>query len=344
MNKSLISMSDDEFYKTLTEEFNQPKFRVEQLKNWLIKGAGYDEMKNIPSDLTQKLKEKYPAYSLEFEYKTTEERTQTTKYLLKTLDGILIECVALIYDGKLSVCVSTQAGCAMGCKFCSSTVGGLIRNLSSDEMVSQLLLVSRDQGLVVRNVVLMGSGEPLNNYDNVKNFIRYICSPDTLNLGKKHITLSTCGIPGGIDKMREDKLFVNLSLSLHCAVSEIRKEIMPVERAYPVKEVFKKCCEFRKESSRRITLEYCVIEGTNDTDECAKALFDLLKGTDAEVNIIDYNKKDGYLIENSRSAADDFANKLKKYRINYTIRRKLGSSINAACGQLKSSYVKGTTL
>ncbi len=337
----LFDLNDEVIENTVTAEFKQPKFRAKQLKEWILKGYEFCEMSNLPKGFRDALQEKYNPLSLTYEYKMVENKTDTTKYLFKTKDDIIIESVGLIYDGKLTVCVSTQAGCAMGCKFCSSTVGGLIRNLTADEMVAQLVLASKDKGLSVNNIVLMGSGEPLNNYDNVKEFIDYITKPDTLNIGIRHITLSTCGLAKGIDRMCEDKLFVNLSLSLHSAVSEIRKSIMPVENACSFTEAFEACCRFREASGRRITLEYCVIEGINDGEESARALFSLMKGTDAEVNLIDYNKKEGYLKQNSTSAADEFAKKLKKYKINYTLRRRLGSSINAACGQLKSRYLKG---
>lgn len=339
--KILFTIDDEKIEKVITQEFNQPKFRVKQLISWILKGCPFSEMSNLSKDFRKALEEEYIELPLAYEYKMVEKRTDTTKYLFRTNDDIIIEAVGLIYDGKLTVCVSTQAGCAMGCKFCSSTVGGLIRNLTAEEMVSQLILASKDKGIPVNNIVLMGSGEPLNNYDNVKAFIDYIIRPDTLNIGIRHITLSTCGLAKGIDKMTEDKLFVNLSLSLHSAVSEIRKSIMPVETACSFKEAFASCCKFREASGRRITLEYCVIEGVNDGEESARALFNLMKGTDAEVNLIDYNKKEGYLKQNSTSAADDFAKKLKKFKINYTLRRRLGSSINAACGQLKSRYLKG---
>lgn len=335
---SLLSLTEDELKRVVTEEFGQPAFRAKQIRDWTVKGKTFDEMSNIPKDLRERLPERYTELSLDFEYKMYEKGTDTTKFLLKTHDDIIIECVGLIYEGKLTVCVSTQAGCAMGCRFCSSTVGGLLRNLTPDEMASQLILASRDLSLPVNNIVLMGSGEPLNNYENVKEFLYWIMRPDTLNIGIRHITLSTCGLTPGIDRLTEDRLFVNLSLSLHNAISDMRKEIMPVENKYPVKDAFEACCRFREASGRRITLEYCVIEGTNDTDECAEALYRLMKGTDSEVNLIDYNKKEGYKKINSRSAAETFAKKLSRYNISYTVRRKLGSSINAACGQLKCRY------
>ncbi|MBO7700738.1 MAG: 23S rRNA (adenine(2503)-C(2))-methyltransferase RlmN [Eubacteriaceae bacterium] len=337
--KALVSLSDEELIAVIGE-LGQSPFRAKQIRQWLLKGALFSEMTNLPKDLREVLAEKYTELSLSREYEMREEDTDTTKFLLRTADDIIIESVGLIYDGKLTVCVSTQAGCAMGCSFCSSTVGGLIRNLTSSEMLSQLILASRITGLAVSNIVLMGSGEPLNNYENVKEFLLYIMRKDTLNIGIRHITLSTCGIVPGIDRMREDALFVNLSLSLHCAVGDIRVQLMPVEKKYHLEDAFSACMRFRQASGRRITLEYCVVEGLNDTEQCARALKDLMRGTDSEVNLIDYNKKEGYRALNSRTAADRFSAMLTKYGIDHTLRRRLGSSINAACGQLKSTYVK----
>lgn len=336
---ALIGLDGEEL-TAIMAEMGQSPFRAKQIKQWLLKGAEFSEMTNIPSTLRDALSERYTPLALFREYEMHEDETDTTKFLFRTADDIIIESVGLMYDGRLTVCVSTQAGCAMGCSFCSSTVGGLLRNLTSAEMISQLVLAGRIMGKEIANIVLMGSGEPLNNYDSVKEFLVYIMRADTLNIGIRHITLSTCGIVPGIDRMIEDGLFVNLSLSLHCAVNDVRVQLMPVEKKYHLQDAFSACMRFRKASGRRITLEYCVVEGLNDTEQCARALKNLMKGTDSEVNLIDYNKKDGYRKLNSRSAADRFAAMLKKYGIDYTLRRRLGSSINAACGQLKSTYIK----
>ena len=337
--RAIVSMDDEMLRQTVTS-FGQPAFRASQIRQWVLKGREPEEMENLPKDFRGKLGENFCSLSLSREYEMREESTDTTKFLFRTGDDIIIECVGLIYDDRLTVCVSTQAGCAMGCRFCSSTEGGLIRDLRADEMVSQVILASRILDRKTMNIVLMGSGEPLLNYDNVKRFIEYIVREDTLNIGIRHITLSTCGIVPGIDRLTEDRLGVNLSLSLHCAVPGIREELMPVQKKYDLKDAFSACMRFRSATGRRITLEYCVVEGTNDTEECAFALRDLMKGTDSEVNLIDYNRKEGYRKLNSRTAADRFSKRLTELGIAHTLRRRLGSSINAACGQLKSRYLK----
>ena len=339
MKKIITGFTIEEFTEDFFLNYDEPAYRAKQIYQNAVSGNEPKDMSNIPKALREKLSSEYVSVGMRFIKKYEEKRTATTKYLLSTQDEILIECVALIYEDKLTVCVSTQAGCRMGCAFCASGEGGLIRNLTAGEMISQLSAVSSDMGLSVHNVVLMGSGEPLDNYDEVKKFILLMTDERALNIGKRHITLSTCGIEPMIRKLADDGLGVNLSLSLHAAIPNIRSGIMPVQNAYPVEKVIEACNYYRQKTSRRITCEYCVIEGVNDTDECAHALKKLIDKTDIAVNLIDYNKKDNYLNANKGNCADEFANKLKKLKITCTIRRKLGSGINAACGQLKSRYM-----
>ncbi|NLW70514.1 MAG: 23S rRNA (adenine(2503)-C(2))-methyltransferase RlmN [Eubacteriaceae bacterium] len=337
--EALIAKSTEQL-KEIVTSLGEAPFRAAQIELWLKKGAQIEEMKNIPLSLREALGENYRSLALESEGTFYEKSTETSKFLLKTSEGILIECVGMVYDGTLSLCVSSQAGCPMGCVFCQSGEGGFIRNLTAQEMISQAVIVSKAMNMPVHNVVLMGSGEPLLNYDNVSEFIRYINREDTMNVGIRRITLSTCGITPGIRRMTRENLGVNLSISLHCALPEIREKIMPAEKKFPIKQAFEACNEYRRVTGRRITCEYCVIQGVNDSFECASALREMLSGTDAQVNLIDYNPKEGYRPANGSNALSSFAKLLKRMSINYTIRRKLGSSVAAACGQLKSSYQK----
>lgn len=333
----LIGKTKDE-YDAIVSSLGEAPYRARQIEKSVNAGRLIDEMSELSLKLRERLKADYTTFALDEKSVLTEEKTDTRKFLLRMQDSVLIECVGMVYDGKLSVCVSTQAGCPMRCVFCESGRNGLIRSLTSPEIISQAYIVSRNMGMPVHSVVLMGSGEPLLNYRNVKEFIEFITREDTLGIGVRRITLSTCGVTSGIKRMTEDGLGVNLSLSLHCAVPEIRKTIMPSEEKFPLSEAYKACMEYRKASGRLITLEYSVIDGVNDSLECARALAELIKGSDCEVNIIDYNPTEGYRGANKANTAGEFAKKLKRLGINYTIRRKLGSSVAAACGQLKSSY------
>jgi 23S rRNA (adenine2503-C2)-methyltransferase len=305
----------------------------------MYKGAGFDQMANVPSSLREKLKGGFGVFPLEMKEKIEEKKTKTVKYVFETADGIFVESVVLEYEHGAAVCVSSQAGCRMGCAFCVSGKGGLIRNLSAAEMLSEVILAQRDAGRRINTVVLMGSGEPLDNYGQVRDFIRLLNDPGGLNIGIRNITVSTCGIGKGIWRLIDDRLFVNLSLSLHAPLHELRLKIMPAERAYPLDEVIEACKAYRAASSRRVTLEYCLMEGFNDTLECAKALQAIVRDTDMLLNLIDVNEGGGQG-KNSAACMRNFCKLLKNLNINYTIRRKLGSSINAACGQLQSRYAE----
>lgn len=341
MKKALAGLSVKELEDILTKEFDQPAFRAKQINEWIAKGASFEEMGNLPAQLRSSLSETYTVSALTVVEKHFEKSSGTIKYLLKTKDDIMIETVILSYDHGNTICVSSQAGCAMGCTFCASGKDGLYRNLDAAEMFSQLICAISDTKKNISNIVMMGSGEPLNNYKELKRFIAMVNDEKGLNIGIRHITVSTCGIIPGIQKLIDDRLFVNLSVSLHSPISAMRKKMMPVEKNYPVAEVVKSCEAYRQASGRRITYEYCVIEGLNDTEECAEGLFKLIGGSDAHVNLINVNEGSGVYGKNSAKIIGDFADKLKKRHINCTIRRKLGSSINAACGQLISRYSDG---
>ncbi len=338
MKNSLAGLTLQEMETIVVEEFHQPKFRAKQLYEWVYKAKEIDEMNNLPKNFRQELQLSYDTFALESKSVLKEQKSETEKYLLRTKDDIIIEAVLLRYEHGSSVCVSTQAGCGMHCKFCASGKNGLLRNLTAGEIISQVLLISRLAEVDVTNIVLMGSGEPLNNYEQVKKFIYLANDEKALNISIRKITLSTCGIIPGIRKMIDDELFVNLSLSLHSPIHEMRLDMMPAEKAYPVVEVIKACDEYRSASKRRITYEYCVIEGLNDTDECADALYRLIGHSDGLINLIDVNSGSGAYEENKKGVCEVFKEKLDKRGLNATLRRKLGSSINAACGQLKAQY------
>lgn len=336
----IAGTSEETLKEILKAKYGAPVFRAAQIMSWMYKGADFDQMSNIPTALRKKLSDDYAVFPLKQLQKYEEKKTGTVKYIFKTYDGILVECVVMKYDHGAAVCVSSQAGCRMGCAFCASGKEGLIRNLTASEMFSQVILAQKDIGERINTVVLMGSGEPLDNYANVTAFIRLLNDPNGLNIGIRNITLSTCGITKGIWRLIDDKLFVNLSLSLHAPVHELRMQIMPVEKAYNINEVIEACKAYRTASSRRVTLEYCLIEGFNDKPQCAKALQTLVKDTDMLVNVIDVNEGSGKYGKNNMACMRNFCKLLKNLNINYTIRRKLGSSINAACGQLKSRYAE----
>ncbi len=339
MKKSLTGLTIKELEEIITQEFEQPAFRAKQISEWIIKGASFEEMKNLPAAFRMALEENYTVCDLKIVEKQTESSSGTIKYLLKTKDDIIIETVILSYDHGNTICVSSQAGCAMGCSLCASGKDGLYRNLSASEMLSQLVCAISDTKKNISNIVMMGSGEPLNNYRELSRFISMVNDPKGFNIGIRHITVSTCGILSGIEKLINDRLFVNLSVSLHTPISAMRKEMMPVEKSNPIELVVKACEAYREASGRRISYEYCVIEGLNDTDECADGLYRLIGSSDAHVNLINVNEGSGKYAKNSAKIIEVFAEKLKKRHINCTIRRKLGSSINAACGQLKSRYI-----
>lgn len=338
MKKSLAGLTLQEMEAIVVDEFHQPKFRAKQLYEWVYKAKEIDEMNNLPKNFRQELQLSYDSFALESKSVLKEQKSETEKYLLRTKDDIIIEAVLLRYEHGSSVCVSTQAGCGMHCKFCASGKNGLLRNLTAGEIISQVLIISRLAGVDVTNIVLMGSGEPLNNYGEVKKFIYLANDEKALNISIRKITLSTCGVIPGIRRMIDDELFVNLSLSLHSPIHEMRLDMMPAEKTYPVVDVIKACDEYRAASKRRITYEYCVIEGLNDTDECANELYKLIGHSDGLINLIDVNSGSGAYEENTKGVCEVFKEKLDKRGLNATLRRKLGSSINAACGQLKAQY------
>lgn len=328
---------------SLMEELHEKPFRAGQIFSWLHRSLveNYDEMTNLPKSLREKLSE-YPLNIPETVTVQKSEKDGTRKYLFRLNDGNLIESVLMRYEHGNSVCISSQAGCRMGCRFCASTIGGLSRSLLPSEMLSQIYKIQKETGERVSHVVVMGTGEPLDNYDNLLKFLSLISCPDGLGISARNITVSTCGLVPQIMKLAEEKLQITLAISLHAPNDEIRRTIMPVANRYSVDELLSACRYYFEATGRRITFEYSLIEGVNDSDECASELAGRIRGLNCHVNLIPVNPvKERHYRRTSRGKVLDFKNKLEKYGINVTIRREMGTDIDGACGQLRRSRISG---
>lgn len=316
-------------------------FRAKQIYEWLHKkGAlSFEEMSNIPLALRERLGEDCSINSLKTEKKYVSGIDGTVKYLFELEDGALIESVAMKYEHGRSVCISTQVGCRMGCSFCASALSGLDRNLSPGEMLGEIYMIQRDLGERVSNVVLMGTGEPLDNFENVVKMLAMLSDKDGLNISQRNISLSTCGLVPGIYDLAGLRLQITLAISLHAADDETRRLIMPVASAYSLEEIMKACAFYYKETGRRISFEYSLIKGVNDSPEDAEKLAALVKGQNCHINLIQVNPiKEREYIQPDRSAVSKFKSILEKNGINVTIRREMGRDIQAACGQLRRQY------
>jgi 23S rRNA (adenine2503-C2)-methyltransferase len=330
----------------ITKEFirlNLPAFRAKQVFEWLHGklALSYDEMTNLPKSLREILKEKYPITVLSEADSLHSEADGTVKYLFRLMDDRVIESVLMKYHHGNSVCISSQVGCRMGCRFCASTIGGKERDLLPSEMLDQVYRIQTLSGERVSNVVIMGTGEPFDNYDNVIRFIRLITDPLGLNISARNITVSTCGIPDKIRAFAEEGMPVTLALSLHAPNNEIRKQLMPVASVYELKDVIEAFLYYYEKTGRRLTFEYSLVEGINDEEQHAKELVSLVKGMNCHINLIPVNpiKERNYRKSGSRRI-QNFKNILEKNRINVTIRREMGADIDAACGQLRKSYIE----
>lgn len=320
-----------------------PAFRAKQVYTWLHKGVrSYDEMTNLSKDLRQKLAQSHPFYTPKVVRKQESAKDGTIKYLWQLSDGNCVETVLMKYHYGNTVCISTEVGCRMGCAFCASTIGGLVRKLEPEEMLDEVLFTQVDSGQPISHVVLMGIGEPLDNYDNVLRFLHLVNSPDGMNLSMRHISLSTCGLVPMIDRLAQEKLQISLAVSLHGPTNEIREKIMPVNRAYPLEELIPACRRYYAATSRRMHFEYAMIDGVNDSEEHARQLLSLLKGLPAHVNMIPLNHVDeSPLKPSSRAAVLRFQKLLEEGGITATVRRTLGGDIDASCGQLRRKYQQG---
>lgn len=322
----------------------QPGFRAKQVYTWLHKGVrSYEEMTNIPSDLRAVLAQKYPICAPEVVRKQESQKDGTIKYLWRLSDGNCVETVLMRYHYGNTVCISTEVGCRMGCAFCASTLGGLVRKLEPHEMLDQVLFTQVDSGLPISHIVLMGIGEPLDNFDNVMRLLELVNSPEGMQISMRHISLSTCGIVPMIDALADKKLQLTLSVSLHAPTDEIRNTIMPVNKAYPTEELLGACRRYYEKTGRRISFEYAMIRGVNDTEEAAKLLLKRLKGLPAHMNLIPLNYvEESPLKPSTRQAVQRFQQLLTDGGIPATVRRTLGSDIDASCGQLRRKYTKET--
>ncbi len=328
---------------TLFRELGEPAFRAKQVYTWLHKGVRtYDEMTNLPQTLRHKLAQIHPIHPPEVVRKQESQRDGTIKYLWRLSDGNCVETVLMRYRYGNTVCISTEVGCRMGCAFCASTLGGLVRRLEPYEMLDQVLFTQVDSGLPVSHIVLMGIGEPLDNFENVLRFLELVNSPEGMNISMRHISLSTCGLVPKIDALAEKKLQISLAISLHGPNDAVRDRIMPVNRAYPMEELLAACRRYYEATSRRIHFEYAMIDGVNDSPEAARELLRRLKGLQAHVNLIPLNHvEESPLKPSSRKAVAAFQKILEDGGITATVRRTLGGDIDASCGQLRRKYNKG---
>ncbi len=336
MTEDIKSMSEDEL-KTAFIALNQPAYRAAQVYQWLQKGVQtFDEMTNISKQLRTILSEKYHICSVSIAKKRISDYDDTKKYLFALHDGETIESVLMHYHHGYTSCISTQVGCKMGCTFCATGMGGFVRNLTPSEMLSQIQVEQSDNNIRISNIVLMGMGEPLDNFDNVMRFLEIVSSEHGMNIGMRHISLSTCGIVPKIYKLAEHRLQLTLSVSLHAPNDTIRSRTMPINRRYGVEELLKACRYYASVTNRRISFEYAMIDGVNDTDACAEELGTKLQGMLAHVNLIPVNTVQGTGYKKSgRERQEKFIQILGRYGITATVRRTLGSDINASCGQLR---------
>ena len=342
MTMNLRSMTQAEIAAVL-KELGQPQFRAKQVFSWLHKGVrSFDEMTNLPKGLRDTLSERYPIHPPKVVRKQESVRDGTIKYLWQLADGNCVETVLMRYHYGNTVCISTEVGCRMGCAFCASTLGGLVRKLEPHEMLDQVLFTQVDSGLPVSHIVLMGIGEPLDNFDNVMRFLELVNSPEGMNISMRHISLSTCGLVPKIDELAKRKLQLSLAISLHGPNDAIRDRIMPVNKAYPIDVLLEACRRYYAATSRRIHFEYAMINGVNDSEANARELVSRLKGLGAHVNLIPLNHvEESPLKPSSRAAVAKFQKILEDGGVTATVRRTLGGDIDASCGQLRRKYTKG---
>lgn len=324
------------------KENKEPAFRAKQIFEWMSKGIyDFGGMKNIPNSLKEKISEEFEIYIPKIIKKYESQKDGTIKMLLEYKDGNIIESVIMRYSYGNSICVSTQVGCRMGCKFCASTLGGRVRNLTAGEILGEVLAGQQLLNDRISNIVLMGSGEPFDNYDNVMKFLELVNSPDLVNIGQRHITLSTCGIVPKIYEFADREMQVTLAISLHSTTDEKRKDIMPIANKYSIEEILEACRYYIKKTNRRVTFEYSLVSGVNDTPEDARRLHEILKGILCHINLIPINEiKENDFKKSQKQNVDKFEKILKNYGMDVTVRREMGSDIDAACGQLRKNFIE----
>ena len=342
MKKNLKDYTYEELEILVRDGLGEPRFRAKQIFTWLYRGVeSVDGMTDLSKKLRDTLRESYSVGNLTILEKYISHIDETRRYLLQLEDGNIIESVLMKYHHGYTVCISSQVGCAMGCAFCASTRGGRVRSLSAGEITGQVLAVQKDLGARISNVVLMGIGEPLDNYDEVLRYLKIVHHPLGLGIGQRHISLSTCGLADRIKMLADEELQITLSISLHAPNDEKRSAIMPVNRRYPIAELLEACRYYIEKTNRRISFEYTLIRGVNDTPQEAEELLRLLRGMLCHVNLIPVNPvaETGFS-QGSRKSVEQFQKRLEDGGISATIRREMGADISAACGQLRASAGK----
>lgn len=343
MDKNDIrSYTLDELKKEI-ESIGEKAFRAKQIYEWLhVKLVdSFEEMTNLSKSLREKLEAQYEIPTVKMLERQISKQDGTNKFLFRLQDGHVVESVLMKYKHGNSVCISSQVGCRMGCRFCASTIGGLERNLKASEMLGQIYQIQKISGERVSNVVVMGTGEPMDNYDNFVKFIHILTDEHGLNISQRNITVSTCGIVPNMKRLAEENLQITLALSLHGSNQEKRKSLMPIANKYELTEVLEACDYYFEKTGRRITFEYSLVHGVNDTEEDANELIGILKHRNCHLNLIPVNPiKERNFEKPSRKAAEGFRDKLERKGINVTIRREMGSDIDGACGQLRRRYVE----
>lgn len=337
------SMTVEEL-SALMREHGQPAFRAGQIFSWLHSAgvSSFDEMTNIPKKFREVLKTECYIATVTVERRLVSKIDGTVKYLYRLHDGEYIESVLMKYEHGYSVCISTQVGCRMGCRFCASGLNGLVRHLTASEMLSQVQTAAHDNGIRVSNIVMMGMGEPLDNFDNSVRFLHLVSDGEGMNIGLRHISLSTSGVVTGIERLALENLPITLSISLHAPFDEIRENMMPVNKKWNIDALLAACKKYQSVTGRRISFEYAMINGVNDSLRCADMLIKRLRGIMSHVNLIPANP----VVENNFRRSDDknvktFCDYLNKHGVNTTVRRTLGADINASCGQLRNQRVRG---
>lgn len=341
--KDIASYSFEELQEEMLA-IGEKGFRSRQIYSWIHEKLvdDFEEMTNLPKILRQKLEAAYEIRRVEMEKRQISKIDGTNKFLFCLKDGNMVESVLMKYKHGNSVCISSQVGCRMGCRFCASTLDGLERNLTPSEMLRQVYQIQKITGERVSNIVIMGTGEPLDNYDNFLKFIHMVSDEHGLNISQRNITASTCGIVPNIRKLAEEKLQITLALSLHGSNQEKRRSLMPVANKYELHEVLEACDYYFEKTGRRITFEYSLVHGVNDTPEDAKELMGILKDRNCHLNLIPVNPiKERNYEKPDKKSAENFKNKLEKNGINVTIRREMGSDIDGACGQLRRKTMQG---
>jgi 23S rRNA (adenine2503-C2)-methyltransferase len=336
------SLTREELREELVKK-GEKAFRADQIYQWMHEklADSFGEMSNLSKNLREQLEQDYEYVSLKIVEVQRSKLDGTCKYLFRLSDGHVIESVLMRYHHGNSVCISSQVGCRMGCRFCASTIGGLERSLRPSEMLDQIYQIQKESGERVANVVVMGTGEPLDNYGNLVRFIRLLSDEKGLNISQRSITVSTCGIVPRIRELAEEKLAITLALSLHASTQEKRRELMPIANKYDLGEVLDACVYYFNQTGRRITFEYSLVGGVNDSPEDARRLAELVKPVGGHVNLIPVNPvTERSFVQPQKKVIDNFKNKLEKCGINVTIRREMGRDIDGACGQLRKRYLE----